>query len=418
MHLEKSAAIFLSTLPLFAWSQSFNEYYRAQQPQPGTSQEESSEQSEFEAWRRGQQQEYVSYKEQLQKEFIEFKRVLKEEFQNYQRSIGKHWDEVEVSAPKVWVEYSPDRKTKRVVDYDKNEIRIAVIEQKGQNAQAVLESTLKDMLGEEVKTAFQREPVMAKVDQQLKAKSPFVKKAALSRRLVLGELFDKPVPTHEEVAEKAKSLLKSARVAKITVKKFKTERPEQEAMVVTIPLPPDRPLRKAKEYKEMVARHSKKWRINEPLVMAVIHTESAFNPMATSYVPAYGMMQIVPSSGGRDASKELFGEAKLLAPSYLYNADKNVEIGTVYLNLLYYRYFKQINAPESRLYCAIAAYNTGAGNVARAFTGKKKLIPAMRIINRMTPQQVYERLQAHLPHQETRAYLARVSKRIKAYQEL
>ena len=83
-------------------------------------------------------------------------------------------------------------------------------------------------------------------------------------------------------------------------------------------------------------------------------------------MPAYGLMQIVPESAGKDATQQLFGQPKLLAPSYLYNSDNNIQVGTTYLNILYYRYLRKIENPTSRLYCTIAAYNTGAGNVAKA----------------------------------------------------
>ena len=50
-------------------------------------------------------------------------------------------------------------------------------------------------------------------------------------------------------------------------------------------------------------------KINPKLVMAVIHTESAFNPKARSTFKrkngrtghAYGLMQLVPYSGGKEA---------------------------------------------------------------------------------------------------------------------
>jgi membrane-bound lytic murein transglycosylase C len=140
--------------------------------------------------------------------------------------------------------------------------------------------------------------------------------------------------------------------------------------------------------------------------------------MATSYVPAYGMMQIVPRYAGKEVSERLWGKPKLLAPSYLYNANNNVQIGTVYLNLLYYKYFKDVKDPESRLFCSIAAYNTGPGNVARAFTGNRNLKKAIPSINKLSSEEVYDRLRKHLPYDETKDYIERVAKRMKAYQDL
>ncbi|WP_156506370.1 transglycosylase SLT domain-containing protein, partial [Oleiphilus sp. HI0117] len=171
----------------------------------------------------------------------------------------------------------------------------------------------------------------------------------------------------------------------------------------------------AKMLSSDVSKFAAKSKIEDALVYAIIETESAFNPMARSPIPAYGLMQIVPSSAGQDATQQLFGKAKILSPSYLYTSDKNIEVGTTYLNILYYRYLKGIKNELSRLYCSIAAYNTGAGNVAKAFTGKRRLKPALAKINALTPQEVYDHLIEHLPYEETRKYLAKVKKRIPKY---
>jgi membrane-bound lytic murein transglycosylase C len=137
--------------------------------------------------------------------------------------------------------------------------------------------------------------------------------------------------------------------------------------------------------------------------------------MAKSYIPAYGLMQIVPKSAGMDATKFLYGKPKLLLPSYLYKADKNIEIGTVYLRILYYNYLKGIENPSSRLYCAIAAYNTGAGNVAKAFAGNTNISEAVNIINRMTPEDVYRHLRRNLPYTETKKYIKKVIEKMSYY---
>ena len=407
----------LCAFPLITSGQSFEDYYNAQRRALNAHQQ-NAESSEFEAWQQQQTEDYKDYKKELMQEFENYQRILKEELARYQSSIQETWDTVEVSNPKAWVEYSPDRKTKRVVDYNKNEIRIHVIEQKGESAAQAMEAALKDMLKERVQTAFEREPVMSKVEKRLKPETAVIKRGKLDQHLVLGELFDKPQPSETEVEKKAEVLLKEAVVKKETAKQRPREQDTAtEAMVVTIPLPKDRASRKAAQYEDMVHKHAGKWELDGPLVFAVIHTESAFNPMATSYVPAYGMMQIVPQYAGKEAAEKLWGKPKLLAPSYLYNADNNIEIGSVYLNILYYRYLNKIKNPESRLFCTISAYNTGAGNVARAFTGDRNLRKAIPIINSMTPEQVYDRLSRHLPYQETRDYVQRVSRRIVAYRQ-
>src|SRR5690554_8136195 len=91
---------------------------------------------------------------------------------------------------------------------------------------------------------------------------------------------------------------------------------------------------------------AKKWDVEPALVMAIMQTESAFNPMARSHIPAFGLMQIVPASAGRDASKAVWGKDQLLTGQQLFNPQTNIELGCAYLNILDKRYLKSITHPE------------------------------------------------------------------------
>ena len=59
-----------------------------------------------------------------------------------------------------------------------------------------------------------------------------------------------------------------------------------------------------------------------------------------------------------DVYRYLYKKSRLLPPSYLYNPNNNIKLGTAYLRLIYSKYLKDIKDPTSRLYCTIAAYNT------------------------------------------------------------
>src|SRR5690606_40897703 len=65
--------------------------------------------------------------------------------------------------------------------------------------------------------------------------------------------------------------------------------------------------------------------------------------------------------------------------------DDNIKFGSAYLSILDSTYLAGIKHPTSRLYCAIAAYNTGAGNVASVFhpKGEKRIAEAVNIINEL-----------------------------------
>ena len=65
--------------------------------------------------------------------------------------------------------------------------------------------------------------------------------------------------------------------------------------------------RRAQRYAGLVGHYAKRFNISRSLVYAIIKTESNFNPYAISHAPAYGLMQLVPHSGGRDAFRHVKG---------------------------------------------------------------------------------------------------------------
>ena len=68
-----------------------------------------------------------------------------------------------------------------------------------------------------------------------------------------------------------------------------------------------------------------------------------------------------------------------------------------------------------RTYLMICAYNTGAGNVSRAFIGKTRLSKAFSKINSFSPNEGFKHLVRNLPYESTQHYLVRVNKRMPLY---
>ena len=169
-------------------------------------------------------------------------------------------------------------------------------------------------------------------------------------------------------------------------------------------------------YKDLVAEFSRKFQIEQPLIFAIIEQESAFNPEAKSWVPAYGLMQLVPTSGGRDAYRYVYKRDEIPTRSYLYNPRNNIELGTAYLRVLMNQ-FKSVADADCRRLCVIASYNTGAGNVSRAFTGATNLTKAFPKINNHNYNSLYRYLTANLTHQEARNYVAGVTKKREKYKK-
>ena len=176
----------------------------------------------------------------------------------------------------------------------------------------------------------------------------------------------------------------------------------------------------APKFLDMVNRHARATGVDPALIMAIIYQESRFNPQAVSQAEAYGMMQLVPSSGGFEAFQKVTGEAVQPTREYLMDPDRNIELGATYVNMLLFEQWpRNIGNFPSREYCAISAYNTGPGNLARAFTGSTgKIGEAQNKANSMRPDQVFDYLRTNLPYAETRDYLLRVSAARMHYKQL
>ena len=99
-------------------------------------------------------------------------------------------------------------------------------------------------------------------------------------------------------------------------------------------------------YQNEIASAAREFGVEEAIVRAVIHAESAFNPTALSRAGAQGLMQLMPPTAAR------FGVADS------YDATQNIRGGVQYLSWLLKRF-------NGDLTLAAAGYNAGEGAVAR-----------------------------------------------------
>ena len=88
-------------------------------------------------------------------------------------------------------------------------------------------------------------------------------------------------------------------------------------------------------------------------------------------------------------------------------------MGSAYMHILQNRYLAKVKNPKNRELCAIAAYNTGSGNVLRTFHKDRDI--AVSKINKHSPSSLYNHLRKNLPYKETRDYMKKVTTAKKRY---
>jgi membrane-bound lytic murein transglycosylase C len=156
----------------------------------------------------------------------------------------------------------------------------------------------------------------------------------------------------------------------------------------------------------MLQAAAERYDLDIHLLHAIAETESRFNPHAVSPAGAVGVMQLMPTSGGLDAMRSL-GLPRLPTRNELYNPKINIELGARYVALLDQHYFAEVSNPKTRELLVIAAYNGGMNNALKVFAADKDR--AIRTINALAPQMVYDALKNRHTSAETRGYVQKVT---------
>ncbi len=258
-------------------------------------------------------------------------------FSSYKTDIEKKWQQFLSSTQEEWISYSEGKETKRVVNFEEGYIEIETLVDKTEP--------------EPLKKAQQQ---IADQVKELVLEDDGSGKAILSEQV---STSDGKEVTNRNVAKFAQEVAVKAEA--ITPYAGGEDKIERMIVTVRIPMVPDHLRKRAEIYLPVVRSYCDKYDLDIAMVMALIHTESYFNPKAKSNAPAFGLMQLVPKSGGKEAYKYVFGKDQAPGIYYLYNPENNIQLGAAYLRKMRTTEFKNVTDSQNALYCIICAYNTG-----------------------------------------------------------
>lgn len=317
---------------------------------------------------------------------------IDEVFKEFIYSISKEWGEenVEVPKQKEYVKYIDNYKSRALIDFDNGIVTVETLEEKEPQKSLKHAITTTLLLPDDPRAVDLFGASEVKLGE-----TPYL----------LGEVKDdenKDIRYEWRASRFADVLLKNNYKQKTISNNGKS----QTVSYVTIPMVKDHANVRVSKYKPYVQKFAQRFNVSENLVYAIIQTESNFNQFAVSNVGAIGLMQVVPTSAGKDAYQHAKGKTVTPSKEYLFNPANNIELGSAYLQILNEKYLDSIQNPISREYCVISAYNTGSGNVLKTFSSNRTT--AANIINQKKPSEVYEILRNELPYEETRRYLYKV----------
>lgn len=367
---------------------------------------------------------------------------LREKREKFKKAVEKKWDTYEESTSKSYVSYSKDLSSRTIVDFENGEVTIELIvdEEDPKNDSYDSNSDLDlrlfttklklsskflsinpRLLNVLMMLVFQEDEDSNNDDS---VNSSFTKRLSKLLKekgddgepILKDQLVDasgKAVETVGNTLGIAKDLI-SDKTKKVRMH-FAKDGKKRTIISIKIPLSDNHMEKRRERYKELIEIEARRFNIPTEIALAIAETESAFNPKAKSHVPAYGLMQLVPKTGARDAYQWIYKKDKFISGRYLYKPRNNVELGCAYLSMIRHHYFSAIRDDELAYICAIPAYNTGVGNVSKALINKTNIREASKKANKMNKDELYDKLYSDLSSKEAKNYLKKVWTRKENY---
>ena len=377
------------------------------------------------------------------KKYDESEEKLRQKREKFKNAVEKKWDTYKESTSKSYVTYSKDLSSRTIVDFEKGEVTIEVIvdeeDPKYDSYESKYDLDIDKQFANKYKTNKKTLSIRTRLlniitmfvlqddedtNSDGSSNSSFVKQLSKllkekgddGQPILKDQLVDaggKAVEGVGNTLSAAKDLI-SDKTKKVRMH-FAKDGKKRTIISIKIPLSDDHMEKRRERYKELIEIEARRFNIPTEIALAIAETESAFNPKAKSHVPAYGLMQLVPKTGARDAYQWIYKKDKFITGRYLYKPRNNVELGCAYLSMIRHHYFSDIRDDELAYICAIPAYNTGVGNVSKALIDKTNIREASKKANKMNRDELYNKLYSNLSSKEAKNYLKKVWKRKENY---
>ncbi len=167
---------------------------------------------------------------------------------------------------------------------------------------------------------------------------------------------------------------------------------------------------KARRWIPLVLGVTRSSPVDPALVLAIIQSESGFDPMARSKAGACGLMQLIPHTGARAALAYLTGRPCSVPNAALFRPELNILLGVAYLEWLWTKRFAKIVPEQLKVFLCVAAYNAGPNRIKRWFTTLEPLERATLVPQPLGLESLIATLTATLPCHETRRFVRAVAR--------
>jgi len=342
--------------------------------------------TDFEKYKQEQQKQEQDY----HKFANNFQAYQDEQFIKYEKHIEAIWGNFKESSPKTWVGYSEDFSGRTSVDFDSSKVVVEV----------VVDDNSSD---EEVK-----QKLVALTQKILEEKDE------TGATILEGQVASPDNPNQAVKPSDAKSIVEKASLIEKEVKGKKV-------YSLNLNLVSDSDQKRIAKYEDLISKFCQEAGIEPALAIAIIKTESCFNPRAYNRSGnAYGMMQIVPKYAGKTMNKLLYNNNSEPKSKVLFDPEKNLRMGINFLGYLKSKNWKKVTNNTNQRYCVICSYNGGNGAIYIALTGKTRKIPQekwdemMNLLNSSNNKKVYNLLHTK-SWEETRHYIKVVEERYAQY---